>query len=139
MRNRRIARLFASRPQIHRQRLVRLVRKETRSSYVECLMNILRYDDIAGALSWLTSDAFESLEKPVLAVVLTPPQDRSLLRHLEQECRQIDRESDQILILLMGSGDHAVEVLNPLWRFERTNDLARRIKKGFKNVFEVYR
>ena len=74
-------------------------------------------DDVAAALSWLTTCAFRKLELPALAVVLAGQDHGELVRHLEEECRQIDRESDHLLILSMGSQDMRTrsKKFNSLW------------------------
>lgn len=87
-------------------------------------MFILPPEDIAGALCWLTTDAFESLRMPALAVVLAGPRDSDLLRHLEEQCRAIDRESESILILSLGSGREPPAYFNPLWSLSPRNELA---------------
>ncbi len=90
-------------------------------------MNILPPEDIKGALSWLTTGAFEALDLPVLAVVLCDghhPEHRALLEHLQEECRHIDRTSRQILILSMGTEAQAPGIFNPLWRLNPSSECA---------------
>jgi hypothetical protein len=90
-------------------------------------MFILPSEDVAGALSWLTTDTFQSLGIPALAVVLAGPGHEDLLQHLEEQCRHVDRESDNILILSLGTGHNPPGLFNPLWSFAPSNELACRI------------
>jgi hypothetical protein len=100
-------------------------------------MNILPPQDIAGALCWLTTDAFESAGLPVLAVVLCGPAQQELLQHLQEKCRYIDQAGDRILILSLGTGKEAPQYFNPSWRLNPDSELSRRIRdiqgnRGYK-------
>ena len=90
-------------------------------------MNILPPQAIAEALSWLATDTFNALQLPALAVVLGGPGQEGLLHHLEMQCRDIDRASDSILILSLGTSEESPLKFNPVWRFQAHNDLASRI------------
>ena len=91
-------------------------------------MNILPPQAIAEALSWLATDAFNALQLPALAVVLGGPGEEELLHQFEMQCRDIDRASDSILILSLGTSKESPLMFNPVWRFQAHNDLARRIE-----------
>jgi hypothetical protein len=92
------------------------------------IMNVLPSHDIHQALSWLTTRAFEDLRLPVLAVVMAGGEHRMLLRHLEEECREIDRASGKLLILSLGTSRNAPRLWNPHWRYSRRSELVRRIE-----------
>jgi hypothetical protein len=90
-------------------------------------MLILPTEDVTGALSWLTTDTFQSLGMPALAVVLAGQGHEDLLQHLEEQCRLVDQESDNLLILSLGTGQKSPSLFNPLWTFRSSNELANRI------------
>ena len=91
-------------------------------------MNILSPLHIGEALSWLSTDAFDSLQMPALAVVLGAPGQEDLLRHLETECGKIDGASDSILILSLGTSHDSPGIYNPRWRYRTDSGLARQIE-----------
>ena len=83
---------------------------------------------IAAQLSWLTTQAFERLRVPVVAVVLAGPADYLLMEELERQCRRIDSVSERILIISMGSSEEAAQLGNPAWLHQYEDELARRIR-----------
>lgn len=83
---------------------------------------------IAAQLSWLTTQTFERLEFPVVAVVLAGPADCLLVEELELKCRRIDLSSERILIISMGSSEEAAHLGNPAWFNQYEDELARRIR-----------
>jgi hypothetical protein len=82
---------------------------------------------IAAQLSWLTTQTFERLGFPVVAVVLAGPADCLLLEELELQCRRIDLVSERILIISMGSSEEAAQLGNPAWVYQYDGELAHRI------------
>jgi hypothetical protein len=82
---------------------------------------------IAAQLSWLTTQTFERLGFPVVAVVLAGPADCLLLEELELQCRRIDSVSERILIISMGSSEEAAQLGNPAWVYQYDGELAHRI------------
>ena len=84
---------------------------------------------IAAQLSWLTTQTFESLGFPVVAVVLARPADCLLLEELELQCRRIDSVSERILIISMGSSEEAAQLGNPARVHQYLGELARRSRR----------
>lgn len=91
-------------------------------------------EEITSALSWLTTSVFREMRLPALAVILADSSHEDLLQHLAVECRQIDRESDQILIMSPGVGDKHPEIFNPLWHHMGVDELSIRIKRVRSNL-----
>jgi hypothetical protein len=83
---------------------------------------------IASQLSWLTTKTFEQLGFPVLAVVLAGSTDRDLLTELEKACRQIDSQSNRILIITTGTTPTATASSNPAWVEQHDNELRLRLE-----------
>jgi hypothetical protein len=91
-------------------------------------------EEISSALAWLTTHSCHQVEVPVLAVILADRRHSAMLMHLQLQCRQIDRESNEILILCPELGDDPPGTYNPLWAGTPSCELSMRIKEIQRRV-----